>query len=87
MIQVPFLVYAPILLRNVVAPVGSEVAILAQDAESEDGLGALQPPAGTGDVHAVLDEMPARALDDAGDDRPALLEDGGLEADFVSVSA
>src|SRR5438094_933064 len=39
--------------------------------EFEDGLGAVQAPAGAGDVHAVFDQVAAGTFDDAGGDRPA----------------
>jgi hypothetical protein len=41
-------------LCEVVAPVGVEVAIAAEGSEFEDGFGAGESPAGSGDVHASL---------------------------------
>lgn len=40
-------------------------------AESADGSGAVQAPAGAGDVEAVGDQMACGALDGAAGDRPA----------------
>jgi hypothetical protein len=50
---------ASVFLGEVEAPVGVEVAIGPQGAQLEDGLGALQAPAGTGDVEPVADKVPA----------------------------
>src|SRR6266568_4922122 len=63
---------------EVVAPVGVEVAAGDQGAELEDGLGAFEAPSRAGDVHSVLDDVPARALDDTGCDGPALAQCGGV---------
>jgi len=63
-------------LCEVVAPVGVEVAIAAEGSEFEDGFGAGESPAGSGDVHAVLDEVAAGAFDDAGGDGPAVVQRG-----------
>ena len=43
------------LLLFVPGPVGVEVAVAAQGAKLQDGLGAGQAPAGPGDVEAVFD--------------------------------
>ena len=67
-------VVAVVFLGEVVGPVGVEVVVAGQGAEFEDGFGALQAPAGAGDVHAVFDEVAAGAFDDAGGDGPALGE-------------
>jgi hypothetical protein len=64
------------LLGKVEGPVGVEVAVAAEGAKLEDRLGADQAPAGAGAVHAVLDQVPAGALDHAGGDRPAGGEGG-----------
>src|SRR2546423_1917054 len=69
---------ALVFLIDVVGPVGVEVAVRGQGTEFEDGLGAVQAPAGAGDVEAVFDQVAAGALDDAGGDRPALGESGGI---------
>lgn len=63
-------------LVEVVLPVVVEVVVAAQGPEFEDGFGAVEAPAGAGDVHAVLDEVPAGAFDDACGDGPALAERG-----------
>ena len=63
-------------MGEVERPVVVEVVVAADGSELEDGFGAVESPAGAGDVHAVLDEVAARALDDAGGDRPALVERG-----------
>src|SRR5256885_14445858 len=64
-----------------VGPVGVEVAVAGQGAEFEDGFGAVEAPAGAGDVHAVGDEVAAGAFDDAGGDGPA----GGERGRVVEV--
>src|SRR6266487_1986974 len=69
---------AVLFLGEVVAPVFVEVAVGGDGAEFEDGFGAVQAPAGAGDVHAVFDEVAAGALDDAGGDGPAAAERGGV---------
>lgn len=38
----------------------------------------MQAPAGAGEIHAVLDQVAAGTLDDAGSDGPALGERGGV---------
>jgi predicted RecB family endonuclease len=43
------------LTRGVVTPGGVEVAVVDQGAEFGDGFGAVQSPAGTGDVESVAD--------------------------------
>src|SRR6266498_3529 len=63
---------------EVVAPVLLEVVVADDGAHLEDGLGAVEAPAGAGDVHAVLDEMPAGTFDDPGGDRPSTFEGGGI---------
>ena len=60
-----------VLAGEVEAPVAVEVPVGGEGAEFEDGLGALEPPAGTADVQAVADQVPTRSLDDPGGDRPA----------------
>jgi hypothetical protein len=49
------LVDALVFLGEVEAPVGEKVAVGDQGAELEDGLGAVQAPAGAGDVQPVAD--------------------------------
>jgi hypothetical protein len=70
------LVDTSVLLGAVEAPVGVEVAVAPQRAQLEDGLGALEAPAGAGDVEPVADQVPAGPLDHAGGDRPAAAERG-----------
>ena len=52
-------------LREVETPVCVEVAAGDQRAQAEHGLGALEAPAGTGDVHPIPDQVATRPLDDA----------------------
>lgn len=60
-----------VFLCEVVVPVVVEVAVADERAQFEDCFRAGQSPACARDVHSVLDEMSAGALDDAGGDRPA----------------
>src|SRR5205814_182437 len=53
--------------------------------EREDGLCSVQAPAGAGDVHAVLHEVAAGALDDAGGDGPTRGQCGGVIKVFLLV--
>src|ERR1700730_12176264 len=69
---------ALVLACEVVAPVRLEVAVADDCTHLEDGFGAIESPPGAGDVHAVLDQVPACSLDDPGGDRPATLEGGGI---------
>src|SRR6266540_4234491 len=62
---------AVVLAGEVEVPVAVEVAVGPHRAEFEDGLGAVQAPAGAADVQAVADQVPARSLDHPGGDRPA----------------
>jgi len=78
LVGVACVVDAVVFLGEVVAPVLFEVAVGADRSELEDRFSARQAPAGAGDVHAVLDEVAARALDHAGGDRPALVEGGRI---------
>src|ERR1700689_1245189 len=71
-------VVAVVFEGDVPGPVGGQVAVGADGAEPEHGLGAGQAPAGTGDAHPVLDEVPAGSFDDAGGDGPALVEGAGV---------
>ena len=50
-------VYAFSFLREVVEPVGVEVAVAVEGTEFEDGFGAGQAPTGAGEVQAVFDEV------------------------------
>ena len=63
---------------EVVSPVGVEVAAGDQGAELEDGFSAFEAPSRACYVHSVLDDVPARALDDTGCDGPALAQSGGV---------
>src|SRR5580658_4530357 len=65
-------------LAEVKLPVGVEVARGAHGPEAKHGLGARERPAGAGAVHAVLDEVSARSLDDAGCDGQAIPERVGV---------
>jgi hypothetical protein len=65
-----------VFLAQVEGPVGVEVAVGVQGAQLEDGFGAVQAPAGAGDVQPVADQMPTCSLDHAGGDRPAALKRG-----------
>lgn len=67
---------ALVLMREVVPPVLCEVAVADEPSHLEDGFGTIEAPAGAGDAHAVLDEVPAGALDDARGDRPPTSEGG-----------
>src|SRR5260370_28948212 len=58
-------------LLDVPGRVGVQVAVGADGAQPQDGLGSFRAPAGAGDAHPVLDEVAAGAVDDAGGDRPA----------------
>ena len=69
---------ALVLLAEVEAPVGVEVAAGDDGAELEDGLGAFEAPSRACDVHSVLDDVPAGTLDDPGGDGPAFLQRGGV---------
>jgi hypothetical protein len=60
-----------VLLGEVVAPVVVEVAVADDGAQGEDGFGALESPAGSGDVEAVADQVAAGSFDDPGGDGPA----------------
>src|ERR1700674_5827745 len=71
-------VVALVFLGDVPVPVGVEVAAGVDGAQPEHGLGSVQAPAGAGDAHPVLDEVAAGAFDDAGGDRPAVREGGGV---------
>src|ERR1019366_5882576 len=66
------------LLAEGVTPVVGEVAVAADRAELEYRFVPGQAPAGAGDVHPVLYQVPAGALDDPGRDRPAVREGGGV---------
>src|SRR5260221_1064626 len=69
---------ALLFLGEVIGPVGVEVAVSGEGAESEDGFGTVEAPTGAGDVHAIFDQVAACAFDDAGGDRPALLQGVGV---------
>ena len=45
-------------------PVFIEVLAGAQGAQPQDGFGAREAPPGTGHIHAVFDQMPARPFND-----------------------
>ena len=63
---------------EVIRPVVVELSVGLERAELEDRFGALEAPAGAGDVHAIFHEVPARAFDHAGRDGPAVLQRGGV---------
>ncbi len=78
-VDIPLVVVAVAFVGEVVDPVGVEIAVVDEGAELEDRFGALESPAVAGDVHTVFDDVSAGALDDAGRDRPPLLEGGGVQ--------
>lgn len=55
------------------APIVGEFVVADDRAQLQDGLCASEAPAGAGDVHAVLDEVTAGALNYAGCDGPFTL--------------
>ena len=65
-------------LAQVEAPVRVEVAAGDDGAELQDGLGAFESPSRARDIHSVLDDVPAGALDDPGGDGPAFVQRGGV---------
>src|SRR5690349_12219778 len=67
-----------VLVLALPGPVLVPVVVGEDDAEVEDGFGAVGAPAGAGDVHAVFDQVAAGAFDDAGGDRPAGGQGGGV---------
>ena len=67
-----------VLLLQVEGPVGIEVAVGGEGAEFEYGFGSGEGPAGTGDVQAIFDQVAAGAFDDAGGDRSACPQGGGV---------
>ena len=69
-------VEAFVLAREVVSPVGVEVAVVDQGTELEDGFGSFESPAAAGDVEAVADQVAAGTFDRTGGDRPARGECG-----------
>src|ERR1700761_5827859 len=71
-------VVAVVFAVEVVGPVLVEFAVGQEGAELEDGFGCGGGPAGSGDVHAVLDQVAAGAFDDAGGDGPSVGEGGGV---------
>src|SRR4029453_13194407 len=78
------LVDTPVFLGEVEAPVGVEVTVGDQGTQLEDGLGAVQTPAGAGDVQPVADQVAAGAFDHAGGDRPAAFQ-GGVVAEELPL--
>jgi hypothetical protein len=71
-----------VLAAQVIAPVVLEVSGGEQGAELEDSLGAFEAPAGSCDVHSVLDQPSCRSLDDSCRDGPAFGE-GGVITEVV----
>jgi hypothetical protein len=71
-------VVALVLLLKVVGPVVVEVAVGVQGAELEDGFRGAGGPSGTGDGHAVFDQVAAGAFDQAAGDGPAVRQRGGV---------
>jgi hypothetical protein len=59
-------------------PVGVEVAVGDDGSQLEDGFGSGQTPPCARYVHSVLDEVAAGTLYQAGGDRPAPLQGGGV---------
>src|SRR5689334_21195289 len=70
---------------GVEGPVILEVAVGDQRPELEDGFGAVESPAGAGDVEAVGAQVAAAALYGAGGDRPAVGQ-GGVVVELVEVT-
>jgi hypothetical protein len=58
-VEVANVVVAAAFSFEVVSPVLFEVAVAVEGAEFEDGFGAGESPAGSGEVHAVFDEVEA----------------------------
>jgi hypothetical protein len=71
-------VVALVFLGDVAGPVGVQVAVGADGAEPQDGLGSFQAPSGAGDAHPVVDQLAAGAFDDAGGDGPPFGEGAGV---------
>src|SRR5664280_3494300 len=71
-------VLAGVLAGEVVDPVLVERVGDDQGAQVQDVPGAVQPPAGPGDVHPVAHKVLTGALDHAGGDRPAPGQGGGI---------
>ena len=78
MVEVAGFVDVVVFLVEVVALVVVEVAVGFEGAQFQDRFGAGESPAGAGDVHPVFDEVSAGSLDDAGGDRPPILQGGGV---------
>src|SRR6516165_367512 len=76
--RVAALVIAVVFLADVVVPVGVIVAVGAGDAQPQDGLGTAGAPPGSGDGHAVFDQVAAGPFDDPGRDRPPGLQRPGV---------
>ena len=55
-------VIAELLLREVVFEVVVEVSAADESAELQDGLGAVEAPSGSCDLHSVLDQPSGRAF-------------------------
>ncbi|MFJ7148935.1 hypothetical protein ACIQVT_12135 [Streptomyces sp. NPDC100445] len=66
-------------------PVGIEVAVGNDGAQSQDGSGSGQAPAGAGDIEAVGDQVATGALDRAGGDRPPVVE-RGVVVELIEVA-
>jgi hypothetical protein len=60
-----------VLAGEVEVPVFVEVAVADHCAQGEDGFGAVQAPACSGDVEPVADQVAACSFDDPGGDGPA----------------
>ena len=67
-----------VFLLLVVPPVLGEVPGGCDGPKGEDGLGGVQAPPGAGDIHSILDEVPAGPFDHPGGDRPASGQGGGV---------
>jgi len=70
-VSVPRDMIAPVLLVFVEGPVFVKVTTGAQRPQPQDRLRARETPAGSGNVHAVLDQMSAGSLDHTGGNRKA----------------
>ena len=67
-----------VFLLLVVPRVLGEVPGGCDGPEGEDGLGGVQAPPGAGDIHSILDEVPAGPFDAPGGDRPASGQGSGV---------
>jgi len=67
---------AQVLPLEVEPPVRLEMAARSHGAQSQNGLGSWDAPAGAGDIEPVVDEMSAGTLDDPGRDGQTRMQVG-----------